>query len=46
MGIIAVLLYANGYLGETFHVPLWVVLACHAAMGLGTLSGGWRILRL
>ena len=45
MGIITVLLYANGMLGETFHVPLWVVLACHAAMGLGTLSGGWRIVR-
>jgi PiT family inorganic phosphate transporter len=45
MGIITVLLYANGFLGETFHVPLWVVLACHAAMGLGTLSGGWRIVR-
>jgi PiT family inorganic phosphate transporter len=45
MGIITVLLYANGYLGETFHVPLWVVLACHAAMGLGTLTGGWRIVR-
>jgi inorganic phosphate transporter, PiT family len=45
MGIIAVLLYANGYLGEHFHVPLWVVLACHAAMGLGTLTGGWRIVR-
>jgi len=45
MGIIAVLLYANGFLGETFYVPLWVVLACHAAMGLGTLSGGWRIVR-
>jgi PiT family inorganic phosphate transporter len=45
MGIIAVLLYANGALGDTFYVPLWVVLACHAAMGLGTLSGGWRIVR-
>jgi PiT family inorganic phosphate transporter len=45
MGIIAVLLYANGFLGETFYVPLWVVLACHLAMGLGTLSGGWRIVR-
>ena len=29
----------------TFYVPLWVVLACHAAMALGTLSGGWRIVR-
>ncbi len=45
MGIIAVLLFATGHLGDTFYVPLWVVLACHAAMALGTLSGGWRIVR-
>jgi inorganic phosphate transporter, PiT family len=45
MGIITVLLFANGFLGGEFYVPLWVVLACHAAMGLGTLSGGWRIVR-
>ena len=45
MGIIAVLLYANGFLGSEFYVPFWVVLACHAAMGLGTLTGGWRIVR-
>jgi PiT family inorganic phosphate transporter len=45
MGIIAVLLYSQGYLGSTFHVPLWVVLSCQAAMALGTLSGGWRIVR-
>jgi inorganic phosphate transporter, PiT family len=45
MGIISVLLFASGFLGDTFYVPLWVVLACHAAMGLGTLSGGWRIVR-
>ena len=45
MGIIAVLLYSQGHMGGEFHVPLWVVLACHAAMGLGTLSGGWRIVR-
>jgi PiT family inorganic phosphate transporter len=45
MGIITVLLYATGHLGGEFQVPLWVVLACHAAMGLGTLSGGWRIVR-
>jgi inorganic phosphate transporter, PiT family len=43
MGIIAVLLYSQGMLGETFHVPFWVVIACQAAMGLGTLAGGWRI---
>jgi PiT family inorganic phosphate transporter len=45
MGIIAVLLYSQGYLGGEFHVPLWVVLAAQAAMGLGTLFGGWRIVK-
>jgi PiT family inorganic phosphate transporter len=43
MGIIAVLLFSQGLLGDTFHVPFWVILACQAAMGLGTLFGGWRI---
>lgn len=43
MGIIAVLLYSQGLLGAEFSVPLWVVLACQTAMGLGTLMGGWRI---
>jgi PiT family inorganic phosphate transporter len=50
MGIIVAALIANGELagaaaGQTQHVPFWVVLACHAAMGLGTLSGGWRIIK-
>jgi inorganic phosphate transporter, PiT family len=45
MGIITVLLFATGHLGKEFYVPLWVVLSCHAAMALGTLSGGWRIVR-
>ena len=43
MGIIAVLLFTHGQTGGTFHVPFWVVLSCQAAMGLGTLLGGWRI---
>ncbi|MET0220360.1 MAG: inorganic phosphate transporter, partial [Tardiphaga sp.] len=43
MGIIAVLLYSQGYLGGEFHVPFWVVISCQAAMGLGTMMGGWRI---
>ena len=43
MGIIAVLLYSQGLTGGAFHVPLWVVLSCQAAMALGTLFGGWRI---
>jgi PiT family inorganic phosphate transporter len=45
MGIIAVLLYSQGLLGETFYIPFWVILTCQAAMGLGTLVGGWRIVR-
>jgi inorganic phosphate transporter, PiT family len=45
MGIIAVLLYSQGLLGATFYIPLWVILSCQAAMGLGTLVGGWRIVR-
>jgi PiT family inorganic phosphate transporter len=48
-GIIAAALIASGHLtsapGESPNVPLWVILACHAAMGLGTLSGGWRIVQ-
>lgn len=44
MGIIAVLLYSTGHLTGEFHVPHWVALSCYVAMGLGTLSGGWRII--
>jgi PiT family inorganic phosphate transporter len=43
MGIIAVLLYSQGMLQGDFHVPFWVVISCQAAMGLGTLFGGWKI---
>ena len=43
MGIIAVLLFSQGLLGGEFFVPFWVVITCQAAMGLGTLFGGWRI---
>ncbi len=43
MGIIAVLLFSQGMLGGTFHVPFWVVISCQLAMALGTLMGGWRI---
>ena len=45
MGIVAVLLYSSGYLGDHLYVPLWVVLMAHAAIALGTLFGGWRIVR-
>src|SRR5579871_91860 len=45
MGIIAVLLYSQGMLGGEFFVPFWVVIASQTAMGLGTLLGGWKIVR-
>ena len=43
MGIIAVLLFSQGLLGPEFYVPFWVVITCQAALALGTLFGGWRI---
>ena len=42
MGIISVLLYSQGMLGDKFYVPLWVVISCYVAIALGTMSGGWR----
>jgi PiT family inorganic phosphate transporter len=44
MGIIAVLLYSTGHLHGDFHVPHWVAISCYVAIGLGTLTGGWRII--
>src|SRR5690242_19245157 len=44
MGVITVLLYSTGYLHGEFHVPNWVALCCYIAMGVGTLTGGWRII--
>ena len=43
MGIIAGVLFAGGYI-STFRIDLWVILMAHAAIALGTLSGGWRII--
>jgi PiT family inorganic phosphate transporter len=49
MGIIAILVYTYersiGHTPADIHVAIWMVLACHAAMALGTLSGGWRIVK-
>lgn len=44
MGIIAVLLYSTGYLHGEFHVPHWVAISCYIAIGLGTMTGGWKII--
>jgi PiT family inorganic phosphate transporter len=43
MGIIAGILFTAGFL-KAFTIPVWVILAAHAAIALGTLSGGWRII--
>jgi PiT family inorganic phosphate transporter len=45
MGIIFAMLISHSVVNENAEIPLWVVLACHAAMGLGTLAGGWRIVK-
>jgi PiT family inorganic phosphate transporter len=45
MGIIAVLLFTTGYLGSEFYVPIWVILSAHAAIALGTLAGGWKVIK-
>lgn len=45
MGIIFVALVSQGYLNKNDEIPLWIVLSCHGAIALGTLSGGWRIVK-
>lgn len=45
MGIIAVLLFSTGHLGNNFYVPVWVIVLCHLAIALGTMFGGWRIVK-
>ena len=45
MGIIAVLLFSTGYLGDTFYVPFWVVITCYLVIAVGTMFGGWRIVK-
>jgi PiT family inorganic phosphate transporter len=45
MGIIALVLYTRGLLGPTFHIPFWVIFLCYTVIALGTVSGGWRIIK-
>lgn len=45
MGIIASLLFSAGLMGGTFKIPVWVALSAHIAIGLGTMFGGWRIVK-
>ena len=45
MGIIAIVLYNKGLLGPTFYIPFWIVILCHAVIAMGTMAGGWRIVK-
>jgi len=45
MGIIAILLYSSHKIGDTFYIPFWVVVLCNFVIALGTLFGGWRIVK-
>lgn len=45
MGVIAVVMYGTIWRNRAFHIPFWIVLLCHTAIGLGTYFGGWRIVR-
>ncbi len=45
MGLIAILLFSSGFLGEDFFVPFWVIIASYAAIALGTLAGGWKVVK-
>lgn len=45
MGIIAMVLFSSGYLGPKFYIPFWVIILCYLVIALGTMSGGWRIVK-
>jgi len=45
MGIIAMALFSKGLLGPTFYIPIWIVIACYTIIALGTMFGGWRIVK-
>ncbi|MBU1198081.1 inorganic phosphate transporter [Candidatus Micrarchaeota archaeon] len=45
MGIISILLFSGGWLGETFYVPFWVIILSHTTIALGTIAGGWKVIR-
>ena len=45
MGVIAILLFSSGFLGNEFYVPLWVIMSSYTVIALGTLAGGWRVIK-
>ncbi len=45
MGIIAMVLFSRGLMGPVFHIPLWMEILCYTVIALGTMAGGWRIVK-
>jgi PiT family inorganic phosphate transporter len=45
IGIITVVLFTNGLIGTSFHVPFWVILMSYSVIALGTLIGGWKVIK-
>ncbi|MFZ1518807.1 MAG: inorganic phosphate transporter [Ignavibacteriaceae bacterium] len=45
IGIITIVLFTNNLLGETFYVPFWVIILSHTVIALGTLFGGWKVIK-
>ncbi len=45
IGIIAVVLYSKGLIGSSFNIPWWIIIMCYSVIALGTMFGGWRIVK-
>jgi PiT family inorganic phosphate transporter len=45
MGIIAMVLFSSGFMGPVFHIPFWVMILCYLVIAMGTMAGGWRIVK-
>jgi PiT family inorganic phosphate transporter len=45
MGIIAIVLFSSGHLGSVFYIPKWVEILCYLVIAMGTMAGGWRIVK-
>jgi len=45
MGIIAMVLFSSGFMGPVFHIPFWVMISCYLVIAMGTMAGGWRIVK-
>lgn len=45
IGIIAMVLFSSGFLGSHFYIPYWTIITCYLVIALGTVSGGWRIVK-